>query len=255
MYKQVTLSGIFGTVTPQMASTAYQSALAGWKTYLKKYNDGRPFVLIGHSQGSFVLRQLIAQKIDPNKSLRRRLVSAILLGGNVTVNKGSDRGGDFQNIRTCHSATQLRCVVAFSTYNAPVPQDSVFGRSTTPGQHVVCRNPAAISGGSGQLKTIMPSTPFAPGTTIGAATQAVGFPMPSVSTPWIEYDQAYTGACSPADGANVLQISGAPGVPKLNPVPDATWGLHLTDANIALGNLIGLVKREIKVLPGVAGTS
>ena len=32
----------------------------------------------------------------------------------------------------------------------------------------------------------------------------------------------------------------------LNAVPDAGWGLHLVDANIALGNLTAVVKRQIK---------
>jgi hypothetical protein len=255
MYRQVTLTGIFGQVSPDAAQIAYRSALSGWKTYLRKFNDGRPFILIGHSQGTFILRQLIAAEIDPKRSLRRRLVSAILLGGDVTVKKGSDRGGDFQNIRACHSPTQVRCVVAYSTFDGPVPQDSVFGRTTNAGQHVLCRNPAAIAGGSGPLKAIMPTAPFAPRSTIGAATLAVGFPTPPASTPWVEYDQAYTAACSPANGANVLQLTDRPGAPHLNPVPNAGWGLHLTDANIALGNLTALVKRQIKAFPGVAGVS
>jgi len=255
MYRQVTLTGIFGQVSPDAAQIAYRSALSGWKTYLRKFNDGRPFILIGHSQGTFILRQLIAAEIDPKRSLRRRLVSAILLGGDVTVKKGSDRGGDFQNIRACHSPTQVRCVVAYSTFDGPVPQDSVFGRTTNAGQHVLCRNPAAIAGGSGPLKAIMPTAPFAPGSTIGAATLAVGFPTPPASTPWVEYDQAYTAACSPANGANVLQLTDRPGAPHLNPVPNAGWGLHLTDANIALANLTALVKRQIKAFPGVAGVS
>ena len=245
MYRQLTLAAIFGGVTPQAAATAYNSALSGWKTYQRKFSHGRPFILIGHSQGTFVLRRLIADQIDPNRALRRRLVSAILLGGNVTVKKGSDRGGDFQNIRACHSPTQVRCVVAYSTFNGPVPQDSGFGRTTNAGQHVLCRNPAAIAGGSGALRAIMPTTPFAPGTTIGAATLAVGFPTPSASTPWVEYDHTYTAACSPANGANVLQLIDRPGAPHLNPIPDATWGLHLTDANIALGDLTALVRRQV----------
>jgi hypothetical protein len=31
------------------------------------------------------------------------------------------------------------------------------------------------------------------------------------------------------------------------PSPTPPWGLHLLDANIALGNLIGLVKKEAAV--------
>ena len=74
---------------------------------------------------------------------------------------------------------------------------------------------------------------------------SIGFPAPDATTTWAEYDHAYTGACSSADGANVLQISGNPGAPHLNALPDATWGLHLTDANIALGNLLHTVQRQI----------
>jgi Protein of unknown function (DUF3089) len=81
MYRQVTLAGIAGQVSPDAAQIAYRSALSGWKTYLRKFNDGRPFILIGHSQGTFILRRLIASQIDLKRSLRRRLVSAILLGG------------------------------------------------------------------------------------------------------------------------------------------------------------------------------
>ena len=52
--------------------------------------------------------------------------------------------------------------------------------------------------------------------------------------------------CSSADDADVLQIAPIGGAPVLAPIPDATWGLHLVDANIALGNLTAVVKRQIK---------
>ena len=34
---------------------------------------------------------------------------------------------------------------------------------------------------------------------------------------------------------------------ELNATPDATWGIHLADANIALGELADLVRRQIRV--------
>ena len=249
MYRQITLKRLLqgnDTITPKMQSIAYQSALAGWKDYLNNFNHGRPFVLIGHSQGSFLLRKLIAEQIDSNANLRHRLVSAILLGGNVLVKKHRATGGDFQNIAACQSDTQLHCVIAFSTFNEPPPQDAVFGRvngslgsPVDPTLKVLCAYP-----GNNHLKTVLPTEPFAPGTTIGTATSLIGFPQPNATTAWAELDHAYTGACSSAGGANVLQIAGNPGAPHLRSVPDATWGLHLTDANIALGNLTHIVKRE-----------
>jgi len=255
MYRQVTLQGLLQpkTVTAKMRTQGYQDVVAAWRDYLKHDNKGRGVVLIGHSQGSFVLRQLIAQEIDKNAKVRKQLVSAILLGGNVLVKKGSDVGGDFQHIKACRSATQLRCVIAFSTFNATPPAGALFGvagtgRSVVPGEsakgrEVLCTNPAALGGGSAPVTSRYPAAPFAPGTTIGALTTQVGLPTTTVPAPWIQ-THAYSAQCSSEGGANVLRITGEAGAPVLNPLPDATWGLHLVDANIALGDLVGLVERE-----------
>jgi pimeloyl-ACP methyl ester carboxylesterase len=245
MYRQITLHALFSgqPITNHMRRVAYTSAADAWQTYLRKYNHGRGIVLIGHSQGTFILRQLIAQRIDPRPNLRHRLVSAVLLGGNVTVKAGGDRGGDFEHIRACRSTRQLHCALAFSTFNAAVPSNAVFGRTSDPTLQVLCTNPADLNGGSARLTTILPTKPFAPGTAIGAATQAVGYPQPTATTPWIQ-TKAYTGRCSSGNDASVLQTTGLPGAPHLNPIPDPTWGLHLVDANIALGNLSDLVRHQ-----------
>jgi Protein of unknown function (DUF3089) len=254
MYRQVTLQSIGGTVSAEAAQIAYGDVLAAWKTYLRKYNQGRGVVLIGHSQGTFVLRELIHQVIDPSKKVRRRLVSAILLGGNVTVRTGGNVGGDFKRIPGCSRARQTGCVVAFSTFGGPVPNDTKFGRPSAlaePGLpttgDVLCTNPGALRGGSALLTSVLPTAPFAPGTTIGLATRLVGFAIPpgAQNTPWFQA-QGYTGACSADNNAHVLQISPVGGAPTLNPVPDQTWGLHLADANIALGNLTDDVAVEAK---------
>jgi hypothetical protein len=254
MYRQLTLSAIGGTVPPEAAQIAYDDVLTAWKTYLRKYNQGRGVVLIGHSQGTFILRELIHQVIDPRKKMRQRLVSAILLGGNVTVRTGSNVGGDFKRIPGCTRAKQTGCVIAFSTFDGPVPNDTKFGRPSVlaePGLpitgDVLCTNPAALRGGSALLTSVLPTQAFAPGTTIGLATRLVGFAIPpgAQNTPWFQA-QGYTGGCSAANNAHVLQISPVGGAPLLNPVPDQTWGLHLADANIALGNLVDDVARQGK---------
>ena len=47
-----------------------------------------------------------------------------------------------------------------------------------------------------------------------------------------------------ADGT--VLITGQTGAPALKALPDATWGLHLVDANIALGDLVTLVGKQAK---------
>jgi hypothetical protein len=256
MYRQITLQGLLqpAKVTAKMRATAYADLRDAWRDYLKHDNKGRGVVFIGHSQGTFELRQLLAKEVDAKPSIRRRLVSAVLLGGNVLVKKGGDAGGDFKRIKACRSATQLGCVMAFSTFDETPPANAVFGKSgsgrslipneNTDNTEVLCTNPAALGGGAAKLTSFFPSKPFAPGTTIGALTTQVGLPQPAVSTPWIKA-QAYTGECVSEGGINVLKITGLPGAPDLKPLPDATWGLHLVDANIALADLAKVVSRQI----------
>jgi hypothetical protein len=246
MYRQITLSGLNdpSTVTAAMRKSAYADVREAWRTYLRKFNKGRGVVLIGHSQGTFVLRRLVTEEIDRKKAVRDRLISAVLLGGNVTVAKGKDVGGDFKKVPACRSQRQTGCVIAFSTFNATPPANALFGRSADAEREVLCTNPAALGGGSAKLDSLYPSTPFAPGTTIGAVTLAVGVPTPKVPGAWLEYRGAYRARCSSAGGAHELLISPVDGAPTLHAIPDASWGLHLTDSNIALGNVADLVRTQ-----------
>lgn len=254
MYRQVTLAGLGSPDATGAAASAraYRDVRDAWREYLRNDNDGRGVVLIGHSQGTYMLRRLVAEEIDRRPTVRARLVSAVLLGGNVLVRRGGDAGGDFRNVRACRSATQLGCVVAFSTFNATPPDPSRFGRPSralgvgpadTRGLEVLCTNPAALGGGTGRITAIFPSAPFAPGTAIGAVTTQTGFPMPAVPTAFVQADDAFSARCSRAGGANVLRLEDAG---SLKAQPDAGWGLHLTDANIALGDLATLVAAQIR---------
>ena len=244
VYRQVTLSGL-GTAEPEASERGYRDVRAAWRTYLERHNRGRGVVLIGHSQGTFHLRELIADEIDDRPRVRRRIVSALLLGGNITVARGRDAGGDFDHIRACRAPSQLRCVVAFSTYGAPIPADAVFGRTTIPGREVLCTNPAALGGGEAPIDPVLPREPFAPGTAIAAALEATGVPTIESSATWISYPDSFRARCVDDGGVNVLQVTGAPGAPALRPVPPS-WGLHLADANIALGDLEALVRRQAR---------
>ena len=165
VYRQVTLVGLRSTdpTMPAVRERAYGDVREAWRTYLRRHNHGRGVVLIGHSQGTFMLRELIRREIDRRPKVRRRLISAFLLGGNVLVRQGRDAGGDFRNIRACRRARQFGCVVAFSAFDDTPPPDAIFGRTPRRGMEVLCTNPAALGGGSAPLDFVVPATPFAPG--------------------------------------------------------------------------------------------
>src|SRR5258708_32188996 len=95
---------------------AYDDVRDAWRYYLEHDNQGRGFVLIGHSQGSYILAELIRQEID-GKPVQSRMVSAILPGTTLAGPRGKDVGGRFQNIPPCHGASQTGCVIS----TAPFP--------------------------------------------------------------------------------------------------------------------------------------
>jgi hypothetical protein len=253
MYRQVTLAGIGTGAKPTTApnpALALSDVRAAFAYYLRHFNHGRGVVLIGHSQGSFVLRPLIAKDVDPKPAVRRRLLSAILLGGNTLVKPGlRGIGGDFKHIPACRSAAQLGCVIAFSTFDSPPPKNTLFGKppvgpTGTKGDIVLCTNPAALSGGSGVLRPIFPSAPFDPTSILSTGISLLGLTQPHPNTVWFSEPGAYSARCVNSNGAHVLMITALHGAQVAHPSPDATWGLHLIDANIALGNLISIVHSE-----------
>jgi Protein of unknown function (DUF3089) len=258
MYRQITLAGAglpgatptAAKPNPKLAVDDVEKALAD---YLKRFNHGRGFVLIGHSQGSGVLESVIANKIDSRPSVRRRLISAILLGGNVLVKGNSGIGGTFKHVPACRKPTQLSCVIAFSTFDQPVPSDSFFGRPgaingfgkpPAKNDEVLCTNPANLAGGSGLITPIQPSAPFAPGSTIAVGIKLLKLNFPSPKTVFWSSPDSYTARCENSGGAHVLEVTARNGAQTPTPAPSPEWGLHLLDANLSLGNLIALVKTE-----------
>jgi hypothetical protein len=237
MYRQVTVPELVrigvGSAVALQLGTPLRDVEHAFADFLAHLSHGRGFVLIGHSQGAFILRRLIATEIDPHPALRARLVSAILLGGNVLVRTGSDIGGDFRHIPACTRAGELHCVIAYSTFDGPVPATSLFGQSPVAGDSVLCTNPAALGGGSGLLDPIFPAA----GGELGPGVAAPG-------TVWTSEPGAYSARCSSAGGADVLQITPRDGAFLFKPSPTPDWGLHLEDASIALGNLVRLVGEQ-----------
>src|SRR6266849_4660787 len=124
LYRQVTLTALRAFISgkPMTAdrALAYNDVLDAWNYYLDRDNQGRGVVLIGHSQGSLVLTQLIKNEID-GKPVQSRIISALLLGTSLPVPKGKDVGGAFQHMPLCHAPGQTGCVITYASFRATAP--------------------------------------------------------------------------------------------------------------------------------------
>ncbi|MFI6431496.1 DUF3089 domain-containing protein [Rhodococcus oryzae] len=229
VYRQVTLRALFtGTAQERSAAldVAYDDVERAWDDYLAHHNNGRGVVLIGHSQGTRMLRMLIHNRID-GKPVQSQLVSALLLGGDVLVRKGSTVGGDFDSVPACTDPAQTGCVIAYSAFSRTPPPDTRYGLSPRnagtsgtranlpfgPEYEVLCTNPASLHDNAD-----------APIRGVVAGREV----------------DAFRARCTGGDGPHVLMVEGR-GAALLPALPTENWGLHLLDANLAQRDLVDLV--------------
>jgi pimeloyl-ACP methyl ester carboxylesterase len=259
LYRQFTLTSLRALVAsgaPANAprpTTPYDDVRDAWNHYLKHENNGRGVVLIGHSQGSGVLTQLIAQEID-GKPAQKQLISALLIGTNLPVEKGKDTG-TFKSIPLCRSADQTGCAVSYVTFrdNVPPPPESRFGKPRDPASpmEVACVNPAAPAGGAAPLHAYMSTT----GNGMDAAAWVKD--GPKVETPFVSAPGLLTGECVSKDGFNYLsvKVNADPADARVDDIKgdviaggkvSEDWGLHLVDVNVAMGDLVNLVESQSK---------
>jgi hypothetical protein len=230
------------------ATVAYDSVLPAWQWFLAHTGD-KPIILIGDSQGATILIHLISAQLDHQPQVLRRLLVAILVGGNLQVPAGKTVGSTFTNVPLCTSVTQAGCAIAFSSYASQPPANSVFGRpgqgtslqsqeTAKAGQQVACVNPAALGGGTGDLDPYL----------LTAAQVESGLKEP-VHTPWVTYPGLYSATCEQGGGATWLQVTSLAGTSHTRPVvTDAilpgivdtgpAWGYHGYEYNLALGSLL-----------------
>ncbi|MEI7425524.1 MAG: DUF3089 domain-containing protein [Candidatus Moraniibacteriota bacterium] len=57
---------------------------AAFDYYIKHYNNGRPFILAGHSQGSNMLVYLLSEYMKENPEVYNRMVAAYVIGYSIT---------------------------------------------------------------------------------------------------------------------------------------------------------------------------
>jgi hypothetical protein len=259
VYRQVTLTGLLsllgGNPIPIDRDLAYADVVDAWKHYIANDNGGRGVILIGHSQGAGLLTALVKNEIDQVDALRERLVSAILLGTSLQVPDGADVGGDFVNVPLCHDRRDVGCAISYGSFraNKPPPANSYFGVSSKAGFKAACTNPAALAGGSGVLHPYFPTDgralpvlpPSSPPQWVDPAKGV------DITTQFVTLPDFVEAECAERQGFTYLAITvnGDPADPRIDDIGgDLTpeWGLHLVDANVAMGDFVTIAHSQAR---------
>jgi hypothetical protein len=193
-------------------------------------NPGRNFVLMGHSQGSHVLLQLLENRFENDEVLRDRMISALMIGptGRLEVPPGVLSGGTFDNIPLCSHATDTGCIIAYDSIAA-----GEEGQRPEPSQPRPCVNPTLLGGEPGILAN-----------TIYNSDEGIPFPE-GVETYWIGYPGLYAAECEQDGylGGAIAPGRFTPFSPQL--IQEFFGGsLHDIDYNVGMGDLLRIVEAQ-----------
>lgn len=108
---------------------AYEDVKNAFLYYINHFNDNRPFIIAGHSQGSLHGMNLIEDLIDGN-ALQEKLVVAYLPGWPVLKDQ-------FQNIEPCETREETGCFCSWRT----VKEGYLPRLLHMPGKNVLVTNP------------------------------------------------------------------------------------------------------------------
>jgi hypothetical protein len=225
---------------------AYSDVASAFAVYLERWNDGRPFVLVGHSQGTIHLVRLLRSSIADDATVRSRLLGAYLLG--ISLAAGDDGTlADVPTLPLCHARGETGCAVTFSSFDVTMPpgDDSLFGRAWSfVDDHVVvdeqakaaCTNPASLGGGRSFLRPLI-------------ATQSATTPdnpLSDVGTTFVTYEGRLTAECVDDGRFVYLAVTNDPDPfsPEVEPIPiddEPKWGLHSIEVGLTLGTLVDLI--------------
>ena len=73
-----------GSIEEAIKSTPYGDITAALDYYFENYNQGRPFVIAGHSQGSAILRHVLKHYFKEHPDYYKRMVAAYAIGYSIT---------------------------------------------------------------------------------------------------------------------------------------------------------------------------
>jgi hypothetical protein len=105
-------------------------AMAAFEYYLDHYNNGRPFILASHSQGSNAMIYLMADYFKAHPEVQKRLVAAYVIGYSIT----DDYLADNPNLKFATGSGDTGVIISYNT-QAPTIEGTDF--VVLPTAHVI----------------------------------------------------------------------------------------------------------------------
>ncbi len=122
-YREATLAAYWEIENGKQArQLAYEDTQKAFEYYIEHENQGRPFILAGHSQGSEMGIRLIQDKIL-NKDIFQRMIAAYIIGISIPSN---EMAKTHPGLEVCQNASQTHCLINWTTFRREEHESDYF---------------------------------------------------------------------------------------------------------------------------------
>lgn len=130
-YRQITMESwmVEPEETERRYVTAYEDIERAFDYYMQHFNEGRPFILAGHSQGAKTVIELLKHKLNPAQ--RQQLIAAYVFGFPITQQELED----YPDLQPAQDSTDTGVIISFNSVADASAVSSLFTGN------VVCINP------------------------------------------------------------------------------------------------------------------
>jgi hypothetical protein len=174
-YRQATFGAFLTTKADASRALdfAYRDVVEAWEMFLKMAPKERPIILAAHSQGSYHLERLLAERIA-GSPVASRIAAAYVVGWPISTSADLPRLG----LPACETAEQAHCILSWQSFSEPADPkmitdvyDASRGYSGAPrtGTPMLCVNPLTGERGGdapakANLGTLVPNEELTDGT-------------------------------------------------------------------------------------------
>jgi hypothetical protein len=152
-YRQATAAGV--VAPPAMRAMeayelAWQDVRAAFLHYMRHENNGRPVIIVGHSQGAAHVERWL-KEFWPQSAYREKLVAAYAIGVSFSEKTLDELGG---GIPVCATPTDTGCFISWNAFERTGDPSQYLAASnarhqqrhgTSEGSIVACVNPLTFS--------------------------------------------------------------------------------------------------------------
>jgi pimeloyl-ACP methyl ester carboxylesterase len=229
--------GMSASERDSLLDTVFIDIATAFDYFITHHNQGRPIVIVGHSQGTHLAMRLL-QKIDRDPRIAKQIVTAYLIGSGP-VSLTNQYVNSLLHFSVCKSATDIHCLVHWDTYGEngsskifASPEQSICINPLSWQEHEI-RIPAEQHLGAAPISGTYTITMNSQD-----ASRQVAFTRPAALMPEYTWAQCRNGFLYVADQSGT-------DYEKLGKLPDKSY--HGIDLPLFYGNIRANVQQRVDV--------